>query len=483
MRLNERSIFLLSGVAIFLLFLFPVQSDDLFMCLALGRRLFTLGEFGATDPYLFTIQNYQWHLWHEWLSYLVYFGLFTAFGMTGLVVLKAALVVAATTLVWRGGTRAGVPALLVMLISVVALGIALPRIGDRASFFSDLMTCLLIYIFSGANATRARRWLPGLFLVWVQLHPAFPVGLLLVFLFIAANWNGWTQSERQAWAWTGVLCVAATLVNPLGLEGLIYPLRKFVAPEWQIFREINSEWQSSWTSSHLNVIYKICLSLFLSVVLLSALVQIRRRGWFPLAVAVTLTYLSLSAVRFLALGGFGGGLLLVAACTQQHWNWHRWKTRGARALALALPLAGIVWAFANTNSGPTALWRGQVISPAIPVNAARKFGELGAGNIFNEYNLGGLLVWELDGRMKIAAHGHIDSPALVRSNILRFSNTREDFEELVIERDVQYFFVHRETIDSQPLAGFVRELRGPRWQVAYQDDLAIIFARNRTLGR
>ncbi len=262
MRLNETTLFLLSGVAVFLLFLVPVQSDDLFMCLALGRRLLTLGEFGATDPFLFTIRNYEWHLWHEWLSYLVYFGLFAALGMTGIVVLKATMVVAATTLIWRGGRRVGAPALLVMLISLVALAIALPRIGDRASFFSDLMTCLLIYLFTSTSAPRARRWLPGLFIIWVQLHPAFPVGLLLVFLFIATSWPGWTRRERQTWVWTGALCLASTLINPLGPEGLLYPLRKFIAPEWNIFREINSEWQGTLTSPHLGRISKICFVIF-----------------------------------------------------------------------------------------------------------------------------------------------------------------------------------------------------------------------------
>ncbi len=467
----------LSVVAVFLLFLVPLSSDDMFMCLALGRRLVRLGEFGATDPYLFTLHNYPWHLWHEWLAYLIYYGLYSIAGMTGLIALKALLVTAGAALVWRATTRRGAPPALALVLAGLAVTAALPRLGDRASFFSDLLTCWLIFEFTGSRPARVRFWLPAVFLLWVQLHPAFPVGLLVLALYIAFAWKTLDAIEKRRWVIVGILCVAATAINPIGIEGLLYPLRKFTAPEWGIFRQINSEWQSTFSSPYLGVVYKSYLLAWLGASAYAGAFAIRRGSWFTAACALVLAYLALSAVRFLALGGFGAGLILAGELAGFERLRRLFASPLANGLAAASLVGGIVWAFASLNFGPRAIVEGRLVDPYIPVEAARKFLQLPPGNIFNEYDLGGLLVWELDGRMKIAAHGHIDSPALVKSKIMRFSNTREDFEEIVIGGGVEYFFVHRQTIDSQLKAGFVQELTGPRWQLIYQDELAMIFQR------
>jgi hypothetical protein len=46
---------------------FPVQSDDIFMYLAIGRRFFNDGRLPRIDPFLFSLPDYHWHITHEWM--------------------------------------------------------------------------------------------------------------------------------------------------------------------------------------------------------------------------------------------------------------------------------------------------------------------------------------------------------------------------------------------------------------------------------
>src|SRR5947208_1922605 len=100
-----KAVFLVTLIAAFFMSLNPVQSDDLWMYLTLGRRLFTLGEFGETDPYVFAFPNYHWHVWHEWLSYVIYYSTYLLGGFQALMILKAALVAIAAAIVWKSGER------------------------------------------------------------------------------------------------------------------------------------------------------------------------------------------------------------------------------------------------------------------------------------------------------------------------------------------------------------------------------------------
>src|SRR5437870_9914408 len=61
---------------------FPVQSDDIFMYLAIGRRFFREGGFPRIDPFLYSIPNYYWHILHEWASHLLAYGLYQFGGWT-----------------------------------------------------------------------------------------------------------------------------------------------------------------------------------------------------------------------------------------------------------------------------------------------------------------------------------------------------------------------------------------------------------------
>jgi hypothetical protein len=486
LNLMKKYALALTLAAVFCLTLLPSRTDDLFMTLSLGRRFLELRSFGDTDPFLFTLPDYHWHLWHEWLSYLIYYSLYLISGFQGIVLLKASLSAMGAAMVWKAGARFGLPPLIPLIITIASLGVAFPRISERSSLFSDLLSCLVLFVLTAPGIQdylrngKLKWFFAGVFLIWTQLHPGFPVGWLLLLLFILINFRDWNGRERREALLTLLLCMGIGVVNPIGIEGLFYPFKKFFSPEWNIFRAINSEWQRTLIASYLPLGYKIFLLGYISTVLMTAGFSggSRKQKLFPLLAVLLLAYLGLSGARFLALAGLGLGILWGSFLGQSSSRWHAFgeacKGRKAAAASLLLPLAAFLFSLSSNEFGPRLLLGENVVAGEVPVEEVRLFKKLPPGNIFNEYEYGGLLVWELNGAMKIAAHGHIDSPALVMSRYFRFSYSPKDFNEIIYGGDVQYFLVKTETLRNNRGAGFVQELLGPRWEVILSNDRVTI---------
>jgi hypothetical protein len=486
----KKTAFALTLAAIFCLSLTPVRTDDLFMYLALGRRLAELGGFGSTDPFLFTIPDYHWHLWHEWLSYLLYYFLHRLTGFHGIVIFKAMLTSLGAVLVWKAGSRYKLPPFLSLGITGISLFIGFPRISDRASFFSDLLTCTVLFLLTGDPQAKAGRlpWgLPLAFLLWTQLHPGFPVAWILLGLFTMIGLRDLDPRSRRNQLITLALCISIELLNPLGIEGVVYPLRKFFSPDWDIFRSINSEWQRTLGAPFLPWIHKILVLAQMAITGIFTAMRafpegrFRLEKLFPFLATLVLTYLGLSGVRFLALSGMGLGVLLASSLGERQKSLYPPEIRQTliRAATILIPTAALIASLISDEFGPRILFKEKLIAATVPLEEIRLFQKLPPGNIFNEYDLGGLLAWELNGRMKIAAHGHIDSPDLVMSRYYRFSYSPKDFEEIIIGGNVEYFLARTSTLQQAPNAGYVQELQGPRWRPLFSNERVTIFQRQR----
>ncbi len=468
--------------AILLLALDPVRLDDFFLYITFGRRLFSLGSFGATDPFIFTIKDYHWDLWHEWLSYVVYFSTYSLGGYKGVIVLRALFVGAAAGIILRTCARGRLAPLTSVIVLAAAVYAASPRCFlDRASFFSDLFTLLVLMALTDSRFTARGgqlKWLlPGLFLLWVQLHPGYVIGWFLLGLFILSCWREWDFKDRREWVIVMVLSVLMTVLNPTGLDVIFWSIHKTFAGNWGVFNQI-AEWTPSLSADFLNLPYKIFLVIYMAAVLLVTALNTRRNGWFLFAAAVTLSYLGISSARFLSLSGLGLGVLLAAGLARLNWSWAKAEFRFAGVLAMAIPALIIGILSVTQDRGLRFLIFGNPLHATVPVEALHFLNGLPPGNIFNEWDLGGFLAWELDGRQKIGAHGFISDPDLVMQHIYRFSVSREGWNEIILGGDVEYFFLRRQTFERSRDAAWIKELSGPDWRPVYQDRAAVIFQRN-----
>lgn len=477
MKLLNRSILALCLSAVFLFSLSPIRLDDLFIYLAFGRKLFREGSLGSTDPFLFTIPHYAWHVWHEWLSYVIYYGAFLSGGFDGVIFLRALLVVSGVCLVWKAGERFRLAPLALTAIAASALLASSPRcFRDRSSIFSDLLTVLLLFLLTDSRflSSRKLKWsILGIFLIWVQLHPSYGVGWFLLGLFISCHWRSWTKNQRLEWLLVLVSSLLVAMMNPVGFEAIAWPIRKFMSPEWQFFRQFNLEWQPTLGADFLSGSYKIFLCGWMALTAVVTGLNARKGQWFHFLSSLLLIYLGLSATRFLALTGFGLGALLATSLGQMAVPWFQIQSRKINALALVPPILLILFSVLHFPTHP--------LHDVVPVKATQFLLQLPPGNVFNDWELGGYLAWEFDGRQKIAAHGFISDIDLIKQNYYRFSFSPKDWSEVVIGNEARYFFWRRQSFEEsrRAHAGWIGELVEPQWKLIYSDEAAVIFERTK----
>jgi len=180
--------------------LFPIQSEDLFMYLALAREYFRNGSFPSSDPFLLAETN-SWTILHQWLSYILFYGIYSLGGYAAIIVTKVALILGTLSipLLW---VRKNWAAVFFWSLSVLIGALAMSfRLVERTSIFSDIFVTLIIGILI-KEIESPSRWkyiLPLIFLFWVNLHPGFPTGWALCGLALSQVQKNGAQKNSGNW--------------------------------------------------------------------------------------------------------------------------------------------------------------------------------------------------------------------------------------------------------------------------------------------
>ena len=455
---------------------FPIRSDDVFMYLALGRRMFN-GGIPATDPFLFSMPNYHWHVLHEWGSYFFYYAAYLVGGFSGVIALKALLIglmvfVAGFPLIRKRSF------LLIPLI-ILALYPGAERFEEKASLFSDLFTLLLIRVLLSQNISR-KLWLiavPILFLLWSNLHPGMPLGFVIFGLVLAVKIFQHDFVRAKLWSQSLALSVICCLANPLGLEGFLYPFEKVFSPDWQIFRKLFFEWRPTFTpgfSTSFEVITLVAVWIVVAVVLL---MNRRKKPILEFIFFALMVYLGTDAIRFMMLASLGSLLIVSKFIAQIHFEakYDRagWLCAGILQLSLLLMIC--------FNGYPTfngTLFPGTGVNEdLLPVKAADFIEQANwPGNMFNETNWGSYFAWRWDGQRKVFYHGHIDDPTFLDRTYMDAYRSPEKFDKLMHDYNIQIFVTTPQKLiaeNPRSIQNLIRHV-DKDWKIAYFDPAAAV---------
>ncbi len=182
------------------------------------------------DYFSYTMSGKPWYAW-EWL-YDVGMGLLAArLGLNGVVLFTAVVIAFTFAFLLRSLMGEGGNLLVSALLTVLSALSAQVHMLARPHVVGWLLTLVWVRLLYRLQAGRraALWWLPGLMLVWVNVHGSFVLGLVLLVLFAAGNF--WTyltsrdaidkQGARGAIARlgiAGIFCSLATLVTPYGYK-------------------------------------------------------------------------------------------------------------------------------------------------------------------------------------------------------------------------------------------------------------------------
>ncbi|MGZ3746054.1 MAG: hypothetical protein ACXWQA_00310 [Pseudobdellovibrionaceae bacterium] len=460
---------------------FAIQSEDLFMYLAIAREYFKTGAFPVYDPFLYSIPHFAWTIFHQWLGYLAFYGLYEWGGYSLIIITKTILITGALCLPWWRARKSSEATLIwgvSVLIAVLAMSF---RLMERTSLFSDFFIVIILTILMAEQA-RPSRWkylLPLLFIFWVNLHPGFPIGWFLCGIFLLANFKKWRTSEYQIFLGLSLMSVWVCLLNPQRLEGFLYPFH-FMQGEGAVYRKFYFEWMPTFHPlfrEHAQTYF------ILGLILLNIILIFHSRKLKPIfemtASGFFIIY-GLYAIRFVpsfcfALVALNTSLAMRIGSAQLFKQRSICFAGNLAIAALALTLAGknMIWGY-ETLSGHRDFGLG-LDEHVVPYQAAKILDESGlTANVYNSHLFGSYLAWAWEGRRKILYHGFVTDTDFFLNEFRSFSTDKDHFESQVNKFNIGAFLLDRFQGNESLLSILAQN---PHWQLVYKDEGSLIFIK------
>ncbi len=243
-RLLKSLVFL--GLLILIVIIFSQQieltSVDLGRHLANGREVFQHKDLLFKNFYSFTEPDFKF-VNHHWLAGLIFYVIYLIGGFKLLSILNILLILAAFILAFNlAKKKAGFYLTAFLAIPVILL--LSQRVEIRPEIFSYLFLMLTWTILEKANSRNNYRllwYLLPLFLIWVNIHIYFFIGLALIGFKVAADFlwpfisekgnfksrflAGWKTAKP--WFLNFIFIAIICLLNPNTIRGLLYPFNIF----------------------------------------------------------------------------------------------------------------------------------------------------------------------------------------------------------------------------------------------------------------
>ncbi len=295
----------------YLLFFFGahdgVSDPDIWWHLRNASLLVHSGHFIHADTLSYTVAGKPW-VNFEWLSELPYYFAYMWLGLSGLYLTMMLLATAIILGMYRLALLRSQDTVAAFVASFVAVLFATVSLAPRTLLFGWLCLVMELGILWGLEKGRDHTaWLPVLFLLWINLHGSWFLGLGLMLLFFACGliegeWGAlyatrWNAAQKRKLAVVTVASVAALFVNPYGWRLVAYPLDALVHDK--VGMKYIAEWASLDFHSMLG---KTVLATLLAMALLQ-LVRGRRWSLQDFVLAAVGVFGALTYVRFVFLCG------------------------------------------------------------------------------------------------------------------------------------------------------------------------------------
>jgi tetratricopeptide (TPR) repeat protein len=424
---------------------------------------------------------------HNWLAGVVYYWLYNFVGWTGLDILKL-IVLLVSFVILFAATLKKANYWIIAVVSVPAIFILGTRTELRPEMFSFLFIAVTIYaLFALEENPDGNKifWLVPMQLLWVNMHLFFIVGLALVGGFLVQKM--FARGERfgrhplvKKLSLLLGLMAAASLLNPNGIHGALFPFNIFHEYGIRVAENIKVSEYLENKPAWYNVGYEI-FAASAWVLALSFLANLRRESIFlALASAATIA----AGFNILRTMLFFGIVFLVAlsANLQRIAGNPRFKKETAYRILGCILMCGLLAWFSygqwregdwdNAVSGIGELSGAQ--------DSVKFFNENGLkGPIFNDYDIGSYLIQNLYPREKV----YIDSrPEAYSVDFLNqyyngiFENEAKWKAALDKYRFNVIFLYRYDQADG--ITGFMeRRYADPEWALVYADFFNAIFAR------
>lgn len=452
-----RWVALSAALAVFALVLFAPQvlnDGDTYLHITAGRWMLENRAVERIDFFSYTFAGRPW-LTHEWLAEVIMALAYVAAGWSGCVFLFALVSAIA---IWSMGMHLARwlsgPTLVIVLI--LSLSCMTGSFLARPHLFAwPLLVIWTAHLVRAAEEHRRPPWwLLPLMVLWANLHASFLFGLMLLLpMMVEDAWGRQSiRATARDWLPFAALALAASLLTPHGIEGLLFPFKLALMPQLDAIGE--------WSPLDLHQLQPAVLVIGFTVfVLVTRAVKIN-----PIRVLVLLglVYLALAHTRHLVLLAVVAPLLLARPLAEAFYLKTPLQRPGRRPLlafaALFLVLTVVRFAM------PVVRGEG-IATPAkalshVPASLLRT-------PVLNDYSFGAYLIFRdvrpfIDSRAELYGGRFLNRYAQIQSG-----------NPNVIEDTLSRYHI-RWTI-LRPENGAVGVIdRLPGWHRVYEDQWAVV---------
>lgn len=474
-----------------------LASADLGRHLKNGEIFVRTGAVPQGNYYSYTYPDYPF-INHHWGSGVMFYLVQRLAGFAGLHLFIIAVSAATLGIFLSIGIREG-NFVALLFSAILAVPLAASRAEIRPEAFSYLLAGIFFWIILNyVEGKILRRWLwllPVLMALWINLHIYFFFGFALIALAMLEVAYRWMMQKRRdcgerlrSLALAGVASGIAALANPAGIRGVLYPLKIFNNYGYRLL-ENQSVWFLDRVISYPPSLYFKMLFAVLAVACGFFLIRVwQKKETFSLffaLLAIGVSILGWTAVRNFSLFGFFAipltAIFFRSIAIKKDFSANRAAGIIGAAGLLFISLFVISPAFWDRyKDGGWGIGLRQSAGSAAAAGAADFFlREHLAGPIFNDYDIGGYLIYYLfpgervftDNRPEAYPASFFDEVYVPmqeneekwREGLARFGFNAIIFYWHDLTPWAQNFLMHRIADDA--------------WAPVYVDDAAIVFLR------
>lgn len=443
-----------------------LNDGDTWSHLATGEWILAHRAIPRADPFSWSMPGAPWTA-HEWLSEIVVALAFRAGGWSGVALLTAFAAAFATVVLGLSLAKNLSGAALGVVLALDA-GLWAPTLLARPHVLALPLAAIWT---AGLIAARERDASPPIALtpvmtLWANLHGGFAFGLALIAAFageaVLAAPAGARLPIARGWAWFACAAVAAALVNPYGVEALVFPFRLMSVEHLARVSE--------WSSQDFGRLGPMEIALIALVGF--ALTQPMRTAPIRAALVVALIAMALAHARHAQLLGLVAPMLLAQPIRQAIGEPAPKDVRAVQRTTFVVFISGAL-AFAGLRAAVPIV---RADGPGAPMAAlAAVPAELRERRVLNDYGFGGYLIFLhvppfIDGRADMYGGAMLDLYG-------RLADGDASAIEATLARDRIAWTIFA------PNARIVSVLdREPAWRRFYADDVAVVHVRGDALA-
>lgn len=439
-----------------------------------GKLLITQGLLPRTNYYSYTQPDYPF-VNHHWGSGMIFYLVDIYLGFNGLSLFFISfsvltLVVFLSLAIKLSNLQTS------LFVSLILLPMLVNRTEVRPEIFSNLfigMEMILLWLYSQKKLSP--KWLltlPMIQLLWINLHIYFVFGFLVMGFF----WlESFIYNKRLSIPLTGTILVSGliSIINPSGINGLLYPLSIFNEYGYRLFENMSVTFLDNLNGYPPNLFFKLSQALLV----VSFIYAHSKKKKLPLA----LTYLTIgfSLLAWRQVRNFTLAALVLVPLLSYNFKGLIALRLQTFSLTFAVGLVSLILIFSNHPYYQNYLQPHIGLLPntfkSMQFFKANKL----QGPIFNNYDVGGYLTYTLFPQEKVFVDNRPEaySVSFFKDIYIPMQENTEIWKKVdaLFNFNTIFFYRHDQTPWGQQL--LVSKIQDPQWAPVYVDDYVIIFVK------